>query len=97
MSTEMSNFSDDQGLFLKDNLTSQYFDLKSPKGYRFNSEDGTFTNQFQVIFQDPTLSTEEFTNNTVIVRVNQFLSIIILNLKHSTHKNTYKLSRLSRK
>lgn len=71
ISTEISNFPDDQDLFLKDNLTGEYFDLRSPKGYSFNSEAGTFMNRFQVIFQDPAaLSNEEFTANNTLIYVN---------------------------
>jgi hypothetical protein len=71
ISTEISNFPADQDLFLKDNLTGQHFDLRSPKGYIFNSEAGTFMDRFQVIFQDPAaLSNEEFTNNNSLVYVN---------------------------
>ncbi len=71
ISTEISNFPDDQDLFLKDNLTGEYFDLRSPKGYSFNSDPGTFTERFQVIFQDPAaLSSEEFTNNNTLIYVN---------------------------
>lgn len=71
ISTEISNFPADQDLFLKDNLTGEYFDLRSPKGYSFNSQAGTFTERFQVIFQDPAaLSNEEFTNNNVRIYVN---------------------------
>lgn len=71
ISTEISNIPDDQDLFLKDNLTGNFFDLRSPIGYNFNSEAGTFTERFQVIFQDPSaLYNEEFTNNDPLIYIN---------------------------
>ncbi len=71
ISTEISNFPKDQDLFLKDNLTGQHFNLRSLKGYDFTSEAGTFTNRFQVILRDPTLSNEEFTNEKAVIYINQ--------------------------
>jgi len=71
ISTEITNFPQDQDLFIRDNLTGEYFDLRSPKGYNFTSEAGTFMDRFQVIFQDPALSNEEFTQDKPSIYVNQ--------------------------
>ncbi len=72
ISTEISNFPKDQDLFLRDNLTGQHFNLRSLKGYNFTSEAGSFTNRFQVIFQNPsTLSNEEFITDEAHIYVNQ--------------------------
>ncbi len=71
-STEISNFPEDQDLFLRDNLTGQSHNLRSTEPYNFTSVAGSFTDRFQVIFQDPeALSTEEFLNNTTLIYVNQ--------------------------
>ncbi len=70
--TEISNFPEDQDLFLRDNLTGQYYDLRSTEAYNFTSVAGSFTDRFQVIFQDPeALSTEEFINDNTLIYVNQ--------------------------
>jgi hypothetical protein len=71
ISTEISNFPEDQDLFLKDNLTGESFNLRSLKGYSFNSDPGTFTERFQVIFQDPaSLSNQEFGYNNTLIYLN---------------------------
>ncbi len=71
-STEISNFPEDQELFLKDNLTGQSYDLRNTSGYNFTSDAGSFTERFQVIFQDPAaLSTEEFLTDNTLIYVNQ--------------------------
>ncbi len=62
----------DQDLFLKDNLTGQNYDLRSTEPYNFTSVAGSFTDRFQVIFQDPAaLSTEEFITDNTLIYVNQ--------------------------
>lgn len=71
ISTEITNFPQDQDLFIKDNLTGEYFNLRNSKGYNFTSEAGTFMNRFQVIFQDPALSNEEFSQDKPLLYVNQ--------------------------
>jgi len=55
-----------------DNLTSESHNLRSPKGYYFTSDAGSFTNRFQIVFQNPsTLATEEFTHDNTLIFVNQ--------------------------
>jgi hypothetical protein len=71
ISTEITNFPQDQDLFIRDNLTGEHFNLRSPKGYNFISEAGTFMDRFQVIFQDPALSNIEFIQDKSFVYVNQ--------------------------
>ena len=71
-STEISNFPEDQDLFLRDNLTGQSHNLRSTEPYNFTSVAGSYTDRFQVIFQDPeALSTEEFLNDTTLIYVSQ--------------------------
>ena len=70
--TEISNFPEDQDIFLKDNLLDLHYNLRNTDPYSFTSEAGSFTDRFQVIFQDPsTLSTEEFLSDTTLIYVNQ--------------------------
>jgi hypothetical protein len=71
-STEISNFPVDQDLFLKDNLTGLNYDLRSSEPYNFTSVAGSFSDRFQVVFQDPeALSTEDFTSDITLIYVNQ--------------------------
>ena len=71
ISTEISNFPDDQDLFMRDNLTGESFNLRDNDGYQFTSKAGTFATRFQVIFQDPsTLSNEEFNTDNTLMYVN---------------------------
>lgn len=55
------NIDDAQEIYLKDNLTGTYFNLKEGKPYSFNSEQGKFNERFEVVFQSEqkTLSLEE--------------------------------------
>ncbi len=71
-STEISNFPEDQDLFIKDNLTGGHYNLRSTEPYNFTSIAGSFTDRFQVVFQDPAaLSTEEFDSDNTLIYVNQ--------------------------
>ncbi|NNL16081.1 MAG: T9SS type A sorting domain-containing protein [Flavobacteriaceae bacterium] len=71
-STEISNFPEDQDLFIKDLLTGQSYDLRSTVPYNFTSVAGSFTDRFKVVFQDPeALSTEDITNDNILIYVNQ--------------------------
>ena len=58
--TDLVNFDDDQGVYLKDNFTGETFDLKNDQGYEFSSEMGTFNNRFEIVFNPgEALSTQE--------------------------------------
>jgi hypothetical protein len=71
-STEISNFPENQDLFIKDLLTGQNYDLRSAEPYNFTSVAGSFTDRFKVVFQDPAaLSTEEFVTDNTLIYVNQ--------------------------
>lgn len=50
--TETENIEDDQSLFLRDNLTETYYDLRSDQPYEFLSEAGEFTERFEIVFQE---------------------------------------------
>lgn len=71
ISTEITNIPDDQDLMLRDNLTGEIIDLRDKDGYEFTSKAGTFMDRFKVTFQSPALSSEEFTENKMIVHVSQ--------------------------
>ncbi|GGK23812.1 hypothetical protein GCM10007962_17520 [Yeosuana aromativorans] len=50
-----------QEIYLKDNMTGEYFDLKQNQAYRFTSEAGKFNKRFEIVFQSEatTLGVEE--------------------------------------
>ncbi len=71
-STEITNIPVDQDLFLRDNITGTYYDLRSEQAYNFTSDAGEFTERFDVVFlsEESSLSNEEFANDNTIVFVN---------------------------
>ena len=68
---ELENISDNQGIYLRDNLTGSYFDLRSG-AYSFSSdESGEDTERFDVVFQSAeALSNDEFDTTDVLIFVN---------------------------
>jgi hypothetical protein len=67
--TELKQIDADQEVYLKDNVTGTYFDLRNEQGYEFTSEAGKFNNRFEIVFQSESiaLSNEEskFTENFI--------------------------------
>ena len=58
--TQFNNFTEDQPVYLKDNFTSSYFDLRQGIAYEFSSTEGEFNERFEIVFQEEeTLSTVE--------------------------------------
>ncbi|MFD2724967.1 LamG-like jellyroll fold domain-containing protein [Hyunsoonleella rubra] len=59
--TETENIDEDQEIYLKDNLTGEYFDLTNGQPYGFSSQQGKFNQRFEIVFQSEasTLGTEE--------------------------------------
>ena len=49
--TEEENIPSDQEIYLRDNLTGEYFNLKSYEPYEFSSEAGEFTDRLEIVFQ----------------------------------------------
>ncbi len=68
---ELENIAEDQDIYLRDNLTDTYFDLRSGQ-YSFSSEfNGEDTERFDIVFQSgDTLDTEEFANDDTLIFVN---------------------------
>lgn len=69
----LENIPDDQEIYLKDNLTGSYFDLKNNTQYDFTSEAGEFNDRFEITFQtEDTLSSDTIENtNEVLIYVNK--------------------------
>ncbi len=51
--TETENIPEDQELYLLDNLTNSYYDLRSEQAYEFSSEVGEYADRFEIAFQEP--------------------------------------------
>ncbi|MBU2940905.1 T9SS type A sorting domain-containing protein [Lacinutrix sp. C3R15] len=66
--TETINIAEDQEVYLRDNLTNVYYNLRQDTAYTFTSTAGVFDERFEIVFSSQTLSTEEVAvnNNTVI-------------------------------
>ncbi len=68
---ELSNIAEDQDVYLRDNLTNTYFDLRSSEAYEFTSEAGEFADRFDIIFKAPeTLDNDDFETDNVIIFMN---------------------------
>lgn len=49
--TESEGIKEGQKIFIKDNLTGDYFDLSQDTAYSFSSEQGKFNTRFEIVFQ----------------------------------------------
>ncbi len=58
--TDFENIDDNQEVYLKDNLTGAFYDLKAEQAYEFSSNEGQFNNRFEIVFQnqEETLSSQ---------------------------------------
>jgi len=50
--TSFEYLNEDQEVYLKDNLTGAYFDLRSEETYEFSSETGVFQTRFEIVFKE---------------------------------------------
>ncbi len=50
--SEKVNIEENQPIYIKDNLTGEYFDLNQEGAYQFSSEPGKFNSRFEIVFQD---------------------------------------------
>jgi len=88
--TDTENLTEDQEIYIKDNLTGQYFDLRNEQVFEFLSEEGEFTDRLELVFsqQSESLSTTDQT----IENINLYYAmgrnkIIIMNPKHEKMKS----------
>jgi len=77
-STEITNIPESQALFIRDNLTGEIYDLRSTEPYNFTSEAGTFTNRFEVVFSDPTLSVGTQEIEDVVIYTNRTTKMLFI-------------------
>ncbi|MCB4808282.1 T9SS type A sorting domain-containing protein [Tamlana sp. 62-3] len=62
--TDIQNFNESQPIFLHDNVTNLYYDLRT-QNFDINLDKGTYHNRFEITFTNKTLNTEDeatFTN-----------------------------------
>ncbi|GGD19825.1 PA14 domain-containing protein [Hyunsoonleella pacifica] len=59
--SDVEDVDDAQEIYLKDNLTGVYFDLRTEQSYSFTSQQGVFNKRFEIVFQSEsaTLSSQE--------------------------------------
>ncbi|WP_179316573.1 GEVED domain-containing protein [Winogradskyella undariae] len=50
--TETENIPEDQDIYIKDNLTNTYFDLRNGASFEFLTADGEFNDRLEIVFQD---------------------------------------------
>lgn len=94
ISTEITNIPDDQDLFMRDNLTGEYFDLRDKDGYEFTSKAGTFINRFQVIFQNPTLSSDHLIEENPSVIIDQKTAKLYVKSLKNTSRELHVINML---
>ncbi|MDN3664748.1 T9SS type A sorting domain-containing protein [Algibacter miyuki] len=54
--SETMNLGEGQSVYLRDNLTQTYFDLRQDASYSFTSKAGVFNNRFEMVFQISAIS-----------------------------------------
>ncbi|WP_431156864.1 LamG-like jellyroll fold domain-containing protein [Winogradskyella poriferorum] len=80
--TETENIAEDQEIYLKDNLTGEYHDLRGEQPYAFSSEAGKHSGRFEVVFseQSQTLSDiEDSVEDLTIYYAMSRKKIVIMN------------------
>ncbi|WP_166960468.1 LamG-like jellyroll fold domain-containing protein [Yeosuana marina] len=87
--SELDNIDSSQEIYLKDNMTGEYFDLTQETPYSFTSEAGKFNNRFEIVFQSEakTLGIEELkaTENFIYYQ-NNTRSLFVKKLNGSVTK-----------
>lgn len=69
--TYFEAFDEDQEVYLKDNFTGVYFDLRSDQSYEYSSLEGTFNDRFEIVFiDDETLSQEDNSYDNTLIYFN---------------------------
>jgi len=69
---ELKNIDENQEMYLRDNLTNTYFNLRQGQPYTFTSEAGQFNDRFDVVFKnDQTLDVDTFDTSNVLIYNNR--------------------------
>ena len=76
---DIQNFDDSQPIFVHDLETDVYVDLRQ-QNYEINLPQGNYSDRFEIVFQDQSLSTETFNDEDFLVIQNNSTSqLTILN------------------
>ncbi|WP_299548371.1 LamG-like jellyroll fold domain-containing protein [Seonamhaeicola sp.] len=87
--TDLENIEETEEIYLRDNLTGAYFDLKPGNPYGFSSEQGKFNDRFEIVFQSQqqSLSVEEENHDSNFVYyLNQERKIYVKKLNASVKR-----------
>jgi subtilisin-like proprotein convertase family protein len=76
-----------QDVFLKDNYTNIIHDIKQ-SAYVFATQDGTFTDRFEVVYRNSALSNDDFTNENTVLVASQNNQLTITSLKETIKEVT---------
>ncbi len=71
--TEIENFSEDQDIFLRDNLTGTHYNLRSTEPYEFSSDSGEFSDRLEIVFQEQSQSLSQ--NDEIMEDLGMYYSI----------------------
>lgn len=87
--TNIENIPDDQEIYLKDNLTDAYHDLRSETPYEFLSEAGAFNNRLEIVFREESETLSQL--DETIKDLNLYYAIgrkkvVVLNPKNTSLK-----------
>ncbi|MFD2543116.1 LamG-like jellyroll fold domain-containing protein [Lacinutrix gracilariae] len=93
--TETINIAEDQDVYLRDNLTNVYYNLRQDTAYTFTSTAGVFNDRFEIVFSSQTLSTEEVTvNNNTVIYYNNNSSLLYVRGLNTTVSNLQLINML---
>uniref|UniRef100_UPI0026095579 T9SS type A sorting domain-containing protein n=1 Tax=uncultured Algibacter sp. TaxID=298659 RepID=UPI0026095579 len=108
--TELDNIEESQEIYLRDNLTGEYFDLTQDAAYHFSSAQGIFNERFEIVFQseqhslstETSIITENFvyfknaTNTLYVKKLNSDVSkLSLINMRGQTVMEEKDVSRES--
>lgn len=88
--TEIEHIAEDQEIYLKDNLTGDYFDLRNSQIYEFSSEAGEFLNRLEIAFQNESESLSSIDENMedlYLYYTSSRKKIVVLNPQNRPIKN----------
>ncbi|MFP4844785.1 LamG-like jellyroll fold domain-containing protein [Winogradskyella sp. PE311] len=87
--TETENIDEDQDIYIKDNLTGTYFDLRSEQPYEFTSNTGEFNNRLEIVFQQESETLSQIDQNLETINfyyASNRNKIVVLNPKNQNIK-----------
>ena len=83
--TEIENIAEDQEIYLLDNYTETYFNLRQGGEYTFTSQMGEFIDRFEIVFQSSpeTLSTDTVTSEEILIYYNSQNAMLYIKEVHA--------------